>query len=229
MRLGSKIQAFGWAWLVFGSVTVSSVLGSFFDSMKMNEKPGMLAFSLSMYTGFLIIMLGFRANRVLDDGKKHSLPDILRVFKRFSLPQILLAIGGLLFCGGSVLPLSFDASGWLLIGIIALDGVAVILAVVRAIKGLVSGPVPRDIVTERKRPPQPVCYRCGTAVSQDGQTLQGRRYCAVCAEGILTKQAQKGQCCMCEQAFGLETLLYADGRFYCRKCFDRMVAEVSMS
>lgn len=105
MRLGSIIQRIGCVWSIFGSMLSLFPLNNI---CKINPDFLFYWWLFFMHPGFIIIMWGFRANRVFVDGQKYTFRDIIGVFKYFSIPQRLLTISCFL---SFVFPLMTIAKG----------------------------------------------------------------------------------------------------------------------
>ncbi len=126
MKLGSKIQIAGCVWLFLGSVFIAFAE----NEMKVSRELFLFIYYFSAFISSIIIMLGFRANRVLIDGQKYRFVDILKVFKFFTLPQILVAVGMLSISCAFLLGIKYKSLAFLLF---AVSCVSIYVAIVRAI------------------------------------------------------------------------------------------------
>lgn len=194
MRLGSIIQRIGCVWSIFGSMLSLFPLNNI---CKIN--PDFLFYWLLffMHPGFIIIMWGFRANRVFVDGQKYTFRDIIGVFKYFSIPQRLLTISCFL---SFVFPLMTIAKGNSILILLCclLMPLYLSLLLIAAVMALKN-------------------FRKSSIVkihSEENKTINST---------TIDKPQIKEKCSVCSNTFDKDILIFADEKFYCRDCFIKII------
>ncbi len=229
-RFGTKLQIFGWLWTFFGNIISMFAVAMIFPDGVWQ----IVLYVAGLYVGEIAIIFGFQMNRKLDGRCPSTLIEFLKLVRSLSIVQWMFLLGGCFI----VLDAIFQIRGDLrfryfdtLSELLFLCGFAVwsVRLLYRFVRWIIKVRKEKknvaNAVAQRKNgsaeipkmQPKPIkCLRCGNEIPSVKEMVDG--ICLTCLDEM-TDPVDSTSCCVCDDLFGEEALIYCDGNYYCESCF----------